>query len=537
MGIKFKCPACSKKINVKTYLAGKKGICPYCNAKVDIPAQSDPGRANDPDEGLEGHGAPPAGPGVSVSAPAGSAPPPSDALADAPTTITKMPDQDEQAEQPDQPLMPPSRKSGVASAEEAAAVAPQAAAPAAAAAPAPASVPAGAPGVSDPFSDAPDATWYLRLASGDQYGPAKAPEMKQWLDENRVTPDSLVWRDDWPDWKRADATFPRFAGPRPGAPGPMPGAVPGAPMGAPQGAPMGAPMQAAPMAGAPMGAMPMGGPQMAPGGFPGAAPMAAAPMGAPMGAPAAAAYSPFAAAAPGQEQSADTMELLSQVGSDSGYDGGGGGGGGGEYYPPPRSNAGTLAVVIGGSILLLVLVVVLFFALVNQPAGGGLGGSQMGTGTPGYWEAFQSRGENFEIKMPKKPVSKANTENTSAGQLQVNQYFVDDRGGSGYLFSISVARITDAAAATSRPAEFYKDSADYAAKSVPGLSPPSGGTPITYGSYSGQEYMIRGGGGAMKARIYIINGRRYVLSVFDPNGRGLNTEPVNQFFRNFKITK
>ena len=79
MGIKFKCPACTKKINVKTYLAGKKGICPHCSARVDIPAESDPGRADDPDEGREAFAAPP---GDHIVLSSGS--PPAADIADAP---------------------------------------------------------------------------------------------------------------------------------------------------------------------------------------------------------------------------------------------------------------------------------------------------------------------------------------------------------------------------------------------------------------------------------------------------------------------
>src|SRR5690242_5404082 len=46
MGIKFYCPN-GHKLNVKTFLAGKKAICPKCGVKVVVPsdmgaAESDP---------------------------------------------------------------------------------------------------------------------------------------------------------------------------------------------------------------------------------------------------------------------------------------------------------------------------------------------------------------------------------------------------------------------------------------------------------------------------------------------------------------
>src|SRR6185369_6221372 len=42
MGIKFHCPN-GHKLNVKAFLAGKKGICPKCGTKVRIPEVSEPG--------------------------------------------------------------------------------------------------------------------------------------------------------------------------------------------------------------------------------------------------------------------------------------------------------------------------------------------------------------------------------------------------------------------------------------------------------------------------------------------------------------
>jgi|GEM_PF-5203398 len=42
MGIRFFCPSCDDRMNVKSFLAGKRGICPKCEAKFDIPMASDP---------------------------------------------------------------------------------------------------------------------------------------------------------------------------------------------------------------------------------------------------------------------------------------------------------------------------------------------------------------------------------------------------------------------------------------------------------------------------------------------------------------
>lgn len=41
MGIRFLCTACEKKLNVKSFLAGKKGVCPKCGASIQIPLESE----------------------------------------------------------------------------------------------------------------------------------------------------------------------------------------------------------------------------------------------------------------------------------------------------------------------------------------------------------------------------------------------------------------------------------------------------------------------------------------------------------------
>lgn len=40
MGIRFLCPSCRHKLNVKPFLAGKRGVCPNCGAGLDIPLES-----------------------------------------------------------------------------------------------------------------------------------------------------------------------------------------------------------------------------------------------------------------------------------------------------------------------------------------------------------------------------------------------------------------------------------------------------------------------------------------------------------------
>lgn len=60
------------------------------------------------------------------------------------------------------------------------------------------------------LSEAPSAKWFVRPSSGGQYGPAASESMWQWLQENRIGRDSLVWREGWTDWLVATEVFADF---------------------------------------------------------------------------------------------------------------------------------------------------------------------------------------------------------------------------------------------------------------------------------------------------------------------------------------
>lgn len=183
MGIRFLCPN-GHKLNVKAFLAGKRGLCPYCGAKFTIPPESQQTRVAPLEE-------------------AGSAVDSEEAPVKASPSLPMM-----QSAPSGAPAQAPAVDSGLARSAQAyphpAPATPSNIPRATAAQPA-------APQVPDPFAEAPNAVWYVRLSNGSQYGPARGDEMRQWVDENRVTPDSLVWREGWADWKRADETFPRLA--------------------------------------------------------------------------------------------------------------------------------------------------------------------------------------------------------------------------------------------------------------------------------------------------------------------------------------
>ena len=43
--------------------------------------------------------------------------------------------------------------------------------------------------------------WYVRPATGGQFGPVDTPTFQQWVREGRVGADSWVWRTGWAQWK------------------------------------------------------------------------------------------------------------------------------------------------------------------------------------------------------------------------------------------------------------------------------------------------------------------------------------------------
>jgi hypothetical protein len=232
MGIKFRCPN-GHKLNVKSFLAGKRGVCPDCGQTFRIPPEGtadsevvamplpsrrvgspagDEGafeeRTFNVGENLEETDFETA---VAVAAAAvepqrafsiGSAGP-----AAAATSFPAV---------QDVTFLPPKPAPGAKPATDSDA-APEIFFPPVKTAPAPAAVPPAAPApqappaAADPIAEAPDAVWYVRPPSGGQYGPARGEIMRKWLAEGRVSSDSLVWRDGWAEWRDAGPLFPSLA--------------------------------------------------------------------------------------------------------------------------------------------------------------------------------------------------------------------------------------------------------------------------------------------------------------------------------------
>jgi len=177
MGIKFACAECGYVLHVKSALAGKRGFCPKCQAKVDIPAEGPPTAnqlagavAYDTPESVNmavDSQMPIAAATVMPASPTGPRPPMA-----VPVSMVSQP-------------------------------------------------------LADPIAENPEMQWYVvPPGAATPYGPAAGKLFRSWIDEGRVTADSLVWRQDWKDWQPASSVLPQFRTP------PIPQGLPPLPGGA-----------------------------------------------------------------------------------------------------------------------------------------------------------------------------------------------------------------------------------------------------------------------------------------------------------------
>lgn len=220
MGIRMFCPN-GHKLNLKSFLAGKRGVCPHCGAKFDIPEQGGGDKptaaADTASPGQQPQTSDATG-GSAAIAPTGIAADASSGPAQTPIVPSTVSPPSSSPQSPASSI--PGQSAGTtpqtsappasAAAENLAPVQPVAATPQIAPVQAASPAPTGDQGA-DLLSEAPDACWYVRPPTGGQYGPAKSDVMRQWIDEGRVTPDSLVWREGWSDWQSARMLFPSLS--------------------------------------------------------------------------------------------------------------------------------------------------------------------------------------------------------------------------------------------------------------------------------------------------------------------------------------
>lgn len=184
MGIRLECPN-GHKLNVKESLAGRRGVCPDCGAKVAIP----------PLEVSAAREASSAGAASSTGATSSA----SAASATGAASSTNV------EEQTGHPFAPPAGDVTAGSK----------AAP-------PLTSPPSSPALDSPSPprmplleplplEENGPLWYIRSAQGGQYGPATTDVVRHWISEGRVTPDCWVWCTGWPDWKSGVDALPSFA--------------------------------------------------------------------------------------------------------------------------------------------------------------------------------------------------------------------------------------------------------------------------------------------------------------------------------------
>lgn len=203
MGIRFFCPN-GHKLNVKAHLAGKRGLCPTCAAKVRIPFASTrpPGKKRRRRETAQA---------ASLEARAGSEASGdiaawleededlSSAIQSRRSSSSREPStaphpqkekQDKKEKQGDLPA--PLFEDIDLAALEAMGV--------------PESPPPAQPIAGATFATS-EAVWYVRPPGGGQFGPASSEVIITWIREGRVPAESLVWREGWRDWQKAAEAF------------------------------------------------------------------------------------------------------------------------------------------------------------------------------------------------------------------------------------------------------------------------------------------------------------------------------------------
>jgi len=189
MGIKFYCPQ-GHRLHVKSFLGGKRGICPHCGAKVRIPAE-DQGSHNAGQVDFELDAVTMAAfaeyqvtdLGETNDGSAEAVPPQAEDIPVKGVTVSHQGSTDSNLRAPLETAdeMPENQDASAASPQF------------------------------DALDEAPQAEWYVRPRAGGQFGPTSSNVMRSWLSQGRVGPDSMVWREGWDNWTHARDVFPTLS--------------------------------------------------------------------------------------------------------------------------------------------------------------------------------------------------------------------------------------------------------------------------------------------------------------------------------------
>lgn len=170
MGVRFACHACGRRLNVKSELAGRRGICPTCSVRFRVPAHDTQ---------------------TSTPVDASEAPSPDDSSV--PTRSSAQAPQNQRSDVAQAAIgsgasgrTTASQQSTQAQREDSGSRQPSL----------------------DEVLGGTSATWYVRPSSGGQFGPADGPTLSQWISEGRVADSAMLWRDGWPEWRIARSVLP-----------------------------------------------------------------------------------------------------------------------------------------------------------------------------------------------------------------------------------------------------------------------------------------------------------------------------------------
>jgi len=189
MGIRFYCPN-GHKLNVKAHLAGRRGICPYCGTRLLIPLKST--RSSSKEDAGKKEGLAPDQAFVLDSQTV--APNSSGNLNDYRVFFDDKEQQNENAAATESlaiDFIAIDEENGENDEETA-------------------EQSETAKSIYESALDDPNAVWYVQLPDGQRFGPATSPILKSWIAEKRISPNMLVWREDWNNWVDASLVFPEI---------------------------------------------------------------------------------------------------------------------------------------------------------------------------------------------------------------------------------------------------------------------------------------------------------------------------------------
>jgi hypothetical protein len=226
MGIKFHCPN-GHKMHVKSFLAGKKGICPKCGVRIEIPLVSDadapPPSALEPDSPQTGEietvepiqliQNPPRGPafGLDISGPSqptaqktSSPAPPGGASGFGEALETPLDLDNDLDREDDLSLLPEPPAAGASAGQPGGGFSLGGDLPPSGPLP---------PATSSVAPQTGGASWYASLAGGTTVGPMSAGAILRGLKQGQFTTDSLVWRDGWSQWQPLGSVLSQMSPP------------------------------------------------------------------------------------------------------------------------------------------------------------------------------------------------------------------------------------------------------------------------------------------------------------------------------------